>query len=82
MSALPILYTSVFVEYIKLSVCYNCSSFFMAIVHTYPKCIYTLCRNAFCGQIQCEDGGMLKTTPGQAVKYNLVSLSFLCKCVQ
>ena len=42
---------------------------------------YAPYRNAFCGQIQCEDGGTLETTPGIEVKYSLPSYSFVCRCV-
>ncbi|CAI8051412.1 Disintegrin and metalloproteinase domain-containing protein 33 [Geodia barretti] len=36
-------------------------------------------RNAFCGQLQCEDGGILQTTAGDHKRTRLPSSSFICK---
>jgi disintegrin and metalloproteinase domain-containing protein 12 len=44
----------------------------------YLPCI---ARNALCGQLQCADGGELKTTPGFPVTFTLNSPSFTCKSV-
>lgn len=49
--------------------------------NNYVKCTfnYLFNRNAFCGQVQCEDGGILHTTSGELVRTILHSPSYICK---